>query len=340
MANSPGLFTLQPVHSRALTINHLQVPSTQSDFPVLFNFTDATFKTTANGGHVTNSNGYDIGFYSDAGGTTKLKWEMERYNASTGEVVSWIKISSVSSSSDTVFYMFYGNSNIQTDQSDAVNVWTNNYLGSFNFKDGSTLSIADSTGNFITQNHGATATAGQVDGGANFASASSQYIDTNNSPSVTAAMSVSAWVNATSFPNAYNTIGGYNSGPNVTYVLFFVKSTGKLACYTNRQNYDGTGSNTLSAGTTYHLAMEYDNTNGLAGYVNASSDATAAAAGALSASSATYSIGQDLGNAGRFWNGMLDCVRFHSTKRGNDWWTCEYNNQKSSQTFLTLGAEQ
>ena len=58
-----------------MTVNHNFVPSTQSNFTVLVSVTDATLRTISNGGHVANANGYDIGFYTDSSGSTKLKWE-------------------------------------------------------------------------------------------------------------------------------------------------------------------------------------------------------------------------------------------------------------------------
>jgi hypothetical protein len=112
---------------RALTVDKTKVPSTQSNFPVLVSVTHATLKTVANGGHVANSHGYDIGFFADSAGTTPLKWELERYNAATGEVVAWVKIPSLSSSVDTVFYVFYGDAAISTDQSDPTAVWSNGF---------------------------------------------------------------------------------------------------------------------------------------------------------------------------------------------------------------------
>ena len=51
-----------------MTIDHTKVPSTQSNFTVLVSVTDPALKTVANGGHVANANGYDIGFYADSGG--------------------------------------------------------------------------------------------------------------------------------------------------------------------------------------------------------------------------------------------------------------------------------
>ena len=132
---------------RSLTIDHTKVPSTQSNFTVLVSLTDPALKTVANGGHVVNANGYDIGFYADSGGTTKLKWEVEKYDGTTGNLIAWVKIPSVSSSIDTVFYLMYGDSSINTDQSDPPNTWDSNFKGVWHLGNGSTLSLNDSTSN-------------------------------------------------------------------------------------------------------------------------------------------------------------------------------------------------
>jgi hypothetical protein len=56
-------------YQRAITIDHTKVPNTdQVNFPFLFNTTDPLLATTANGGHVTSPNGYDIIFTSDPAG--------------------------------------------------------------------------------------------------------------------------------------------------------------------------------------------------------------------------------------------------------------------------------
>ena len=118
-----------------MTIDHTKVPSTQSHFTVLVSVSDPALKTVANGGHVANANGYDIGFYADSVGNTKLKWEVERYDGTTGNLIAWVKIPSVSSSSDTVFYLMYGDSSINTDQSDPPNTWDSNFKGVWHMAD-------------------------------------------------------------------------------------------------------------------------------------------------------------------------------------------------------------
>ena len=65
----------------------------------------------------------------------KLKWEVEKYNGTTGNLIAWVKIPSVSSSTDTVFYLMYGDSSINTDQSDPPNTWDSNFKGVWHMAD-------------------------------------------------------------------------------------------------------------------------------------------------------------------------------------------------------------
>ena len=190
---------------RTLTIDHTKVPSTQSNFTVLVSVTDPALKTVANGGHVVNANGYDIGFYADSGGTTKLKWEVEKYDGTAGNLIAWVKIPSVSSSTDTVFYLMYGDSSINTDQSDPPNTWDLNFKAVWHLGNGSTLSLNDSTsnGNGLA-NVGATgATTGKISGGAGPFNGTSQCLKTISSINLgTNKVTLSAWVNITGYTNS------------------------------------------------------------------------------------------------------------------------------------------
>lgn len=302
---------------------------------MLVSITDARLKDVAHSGHVSGAGGFDIRPYSDTSCTTPLTYELERYNASTGEVIMWVKIASLSSSVDTVIYLGYGDSSLTTDGSSTA-TWSNNFVSVYHLKDGTTFSVSDSTGTNNGTNHLATATTGQIDGAGAFASASSEYVSAT--PNLLTAFTVSAWVNATSFPNAANGV--------ITTTIFkdiYVKSTGKLACFVSRaggnSSYDGTGSHTLSTGTWYHLALSFDSSTGLIGYVNAASDGTAASGGGAANNGSDLNIGQDISNANRFWNGKIDEVRLSSVVRSANWITTEYNNQSNPNTFESLGAE-
>ncbi|MGH7238599.1 MAG: DUF2341 domain-containing protein, partial [Candidatus Saccharimonadales bacterium] len=108
---------------RTITVASGTVSSNLTDFPLLVSLTETDLATTANGGIVTNSSGFDIVFSSDNAGANLLAWEVESYNAATGALIVWVKIPAVSHTADTVIYMCYGNSSITTPQGDSTAVW-------------------------------------------------------------------------------------------------------------------------------------------------------------------------------------------------------------------------
>jgi hypothetical protein len=338
---------------RAVTIDHTKVPNTdQTNFPVLVSGTNSYLATVANGGKVQNSNGYDIGFFSNSSCSTKLDWEQEKYLSTNGEIEYWVEVPTLSHTADTVIYLCYGNAAVTTDLSNKAGVWDSNFQGVYHMADGTTLSGTDSTGvgNNGTLSNAPTATTGQIDGAGNFASTSSQSIGLGTSATLNpSAITYSAWIKATSFPNSYNSIVSKVSGPvNPTFSQMFVRSSGKLAMYASTTNsvplaalYDGTGANTLSAGTWYMVTMTYDTATGLKGYLNGSVDGSDASTIGrnLASNTGATTIGIDTATDGRAWNGAIDEVEISNVVRSSDWITTEYNNQSATSTFYSLGSE-
>lgn len=325
------------VYKRTLTIDHLQVPSTQSDFPILVNFTDATFKTVANGGRVKATNAFT--FSSDSAGASLLKWEVDRYDATTGEIVAWVKIASVSSSSDTVFYIRYGGT-ITTDQSDAANVWTNNFRAVWHLKDGSTLTLTDSVGGFtLTNNNSVAASAGQIDGAAAFLAGSSRSL-TNASIGIGTAVTFTAWAKATASPQQFQGIMAMRGATGYCLMDFNSAGAGGAISYFVKATTDRSvlGSGNANTNIWYHVAMTYDSSAGLKTYLNAASQGTVAANGNINTDPTTINIGNDPGLTG-FLTGNVDEPRVANVARSADWITVEYANQKTSQTLVALGSE-
>src|SRR5580704_13963154 len=161
-------------YRRAITIDHTKVPNTdQTSFPVLISGTYSYLATTGSGGNVTNANGYDIILTSDVSGTSNLSFERESYSSSTGQVNLWVKIPTLSHSSDTVIYMFYGNSSVTTDQSNKTGTWDANYLGVWHMSNGLTVNANDSTSNANNGTvSGTTAVTGIIAGAASYSSSS------------------------------------------------------------------------------------------------------------------------------------------------------------------------
>jgi len=108
-------------YNKQITIDHTQVDSALTNFPVLVNITDADLAS-----HVENSSGYDIAFFN-ATNETQFNHEIELFNDTTGQLVAWVNVTSISSSEDTIFYMYYGNSTI-VNQENVEGVWDSNYV--------------------------------------------------------------------------------------------------------------------------------------------------------------------------------------------------------------------
>ena len=346
---------------RTITIDHTKVPNTdQSNFPVLIAGTYSYLATIGNGGAVTNANGYDIIFTLDSAGTNPLAFEQDSYSASTGAVDYWVKVPTVSHTSDTVIYMFYGNSSVITDQSNKTAVWDSNYKGVYHLPNGTALSASDSTSNANNGTiNGATATTGEIDGGASF-NGSSSYVSipagafsaypssgsTNNYP-----LSFSAWFKTTSTGVILGQTDGTqpNGRPNGWVPAIYVDTSGKVRASVF---WHGSVSDQIISAAAYndgnwHLVEDTYNTGTETLYIDGQ------AAGNKSFSEVGYSsvyryfIGTGYGSfwtgvsgAWGYWNGSLDEVRVSNTARSADWISTEYNNQSNPSTFYSVGAAQ
>jgi len=124
---------------KAITIDATKVSSgPHTNFPVLVNLSsDSSLASRA------QADGDDI-LFTSSDGTTKLSHEIEKYGSSTGELVAWVKVPSLSSASNTVLYMYYGDASVASQQ-DATNVWDSNYTGVWHLSETGTGTRYDST---------------------------------------------------------------------------------------------------------------------------------------------------------------------------------------------------
>ncbi len=349
-AACPGTLTNGYSFCRMVTINHALVPSTQTNFPVGFAGTYPWLKTAAHGGHVANANGYDVIFTSDAAGTTLLTWEPETYNAVTGQIEYWVKIPSLSSSSDTLIYLYYGNASISTSQTTATSTWDANYLGVWHLGDGITLSLADSTanGNTLTMGGSVSAMPGVMGGAAGFVGLplntnSLQASATGTNVSATP-LSLEVWSKFEGpYVNNYsNLIFKKSPTSSVGFELSIAPSSGGSAAANTMFYTNGTFGATQDTITDpINAWTQYAVTYGLSGH---STWADLLRNGVLQGSSLvgagfpTSSTGNVL-YLGNNWTGELDEVRLSNTNRSQDWLTTTYNNQSKPSSFVLIGGE-
>jgi YD repeat-containing protein len=340
-------------YRRVVTIAHSKVPNTdQTNFPVLISGTYSYLATISNGGNVTNSNGYDIIFTSDAAGTSTLAFERESYNAATGAVIYWVKVPTVSHTADTAIYMFYGNSSVTTDQSNKTGVWDGNYNGVWHLPNGTTLTANDSTnnGNNATVYGTPAATAGQIDGAATFGASTANYMQAADAASlrIASTITLSAWIYNTSDNSngggliaekrdATNPANNYNYG-------FWLQTGGQLFFQFNDGSYESGASSTGAVpknAWTYVAVSVNDSTQLVSFYVNGSLNSTATKSGTMpSSGTGVLQIGNygTYNGGGYSFEGNLDEVRISNTIRSADWIATEYNNQNSPSTFYSIGS--
>ncbi|MEM4258130.1 MAG: DUF2341 domain-containing protein [Candidatus Thermoplasmatota archaeon] len=204
---------------KKITLNHSLISSTLSNFPILvYNSSDNDLKMYA------RSDGSDILFVPTsenwASGTwrNKLDHEIEKFNPTTGELVAWVKIPTLSATTDTEIYMYYNNTFCQNNYQNIAGVWSNNYamVQHFNETTGSLLTDSTSNNNHGTKIGNASLTAsGQIDGAYQF-DGNGDYVTIPDSTSLdfysSGQYTWSMWVYQTSF-DVFNSVLSKGKNP-------------------------------------------------------------------------------------------------------------------------------
>jgi hypothetical protein len=350
---------------RTVTVDHTKVANTVTEnytnFTIVATTTLATLATVANSGHVQNSNGFDVGFYSNADCSTgKLKWEQERYVATTGEVIYWIRMENsvrLSTTTDTTIYMCYGDSSISTDQTDKNNSWNTAYTGVWHLPDGTSLTANDST---VSGHNGtvggsvvasSTSKASQIDGSAWYTTSTDNIsmgnvTDYNFDKGNT--FSLSTWVNFSTVTglntclmckiNSGGAFNGYSIDLNASQLRFVIENTN----VTNAINVHG--GTTLVKNKWYHIVATYDGSSNASGaklYLNGVAETMTTTSNTLSTAitnTFNFELGNRDGNSQPL-KGTMDESRVNNTTLTADWIKTMYNAESSNATFLTIGSE-
>ncbi len=343
-----------------ITIDHTKCGSaSSSNFPVLVKMTGVTsLKTVGNGG-VINSTGtqtggaagttipYDLVFSSDVAGSSKYPWEVEYYDGATGDLWAWVKIPTVSNSTDTNFYVVYGDSGVTTQQNTSSfspsNVWDTNHKSVWHFASnvaGSVTALGDSTSSantLTTPAGGITTAVGQIDGG--ISNASNLYCQGNDTgfAAGSADRTIELWFNTPTSQGSSNmTLISYGTG-NMLSVL--MRPAGIIISpYTAS---DVTVSYTWTTNTWTHLVITISSNTGQL-YINgAAQGSTWSASGFGTTLNGVCRIGEIQIFSGVYYVGKLDEVRVSNSARSADWVLTAYNNQNApgnvgSPGFLTF----
>ncbi|MGH8736478.1 MAG: DUF2341 domain-containing protein [Burkholderiales bacterium] len=335
-------------YRKAITIDHTKVGGTLANFPVLVSVTDANLQAGA------QASGNDI-LFTDSSGTAKLAHEIELYTSATGQLIAWVSVPSVSASTDTVIYMYYGNPSAGAQQNPSA-VWDADFKGVWHLKEtGSTAAggYKDSTsnGNNATGGDGIASyvpaqAAGQIGYGQQFSGGQLIYGATSSMPAVNGNQTMSFWYKVTTNPTTranfltlrIATGGMANQGVFVGPVS---GSCGAYAASIGATQWGGTctiDANAPAAGAWHYFVFTHSGTTNTL-YMDGVQVATSTVAlqggtiGEFIWGSYTTTPAEPL-------TGLMDETRVSDLARSAAWILTAYNSQGSPSTFLSLGAQQ
>ena len=346
---------------RQITFDHTQVPSNQTNIPMLITGTIASLKTVSNGGHVQSSSGYDIIISLNNDESSPLDFERVWWSPTTGAFEIWVKIPTLSSSADTIIYMCYGDSGITTDQSNPTLVWDSNYVGVFHMGSPTSLSVTDTTGNITMNNQGSPSAANGLIGGGFQSDGSTIYSKSSVFgsgapwPSGDGARTFETWFLAGSATQVNSFIGGIGNSQNTGqgwrhYWYNPSGTTYQLSCDEVNQGLNETPIITPDTSNWHFLATSCDgssNSNAdppISWYRDGSTRSVSASGGTFNTDNSnnaalSFCAAPGSGGPGTLFNGTIDEVRVSKIQRSTDWLTSQYNNVKPSASTPTIGGE-
>lgn len=326
----------------AITIDHTKVGATLTDFPILL--TKDTLPSEmfdADGSNPALNGGGDIRFSSDADGNTQLACEVVAFvtdnDPANGSAEIWVKIPSLSSSTDTVIYVWYnksGESQPAVDDTYGRNaVWSD--VDAYFHLEESSGSRVDSAGNMALTDSGSPSnTTGKI-GSSIILNGTNQFIY-KSSLAKSNPHTLDFWV--------YENSRKYSADPASSRVIYYSHvNYAELASNNGSLYYAGTGG--AWRGTGYTLPFQtwtkitvVTTTSGITIYANGTSVYSYASDKHADFNN-QFNIGVwgVSGNYKGYFNGSIDGFKMYGGTPASGQLVTEYNNQNSPATFAVEG---
>jgi len=323
------------IYYKKITVNHSLVNQSLTHFPILIMTTDTDLVNHA------QPSARDVQFW-DATNTTRYHHEIERYNETTGEFISWVNITYLSATQDTIIWMKYGNTTCGS-QENVAGTWDNNYVMVQHLNEAGNI-VYDSTAysnNGLSTGTDFTAT-GKIDGGRQYND--NDKIVANNFIHSPNALTTEAWVyrDATAFiyigcKGTYSTSSDWilylrNNQPANQGIDFSIK---------NHTSYIRKGDTPVNH--WFYLTATYNSGNA-ALYFNG----TQIGSGTEWPSIPNFYLNLGIGNDYLGTNGAenpmthvkFDEFRVSKIARNSSWIKTSYNTISQPASFIHIGAEE
>jgi len=325
----------------------LGITTDLSNFPFLVTITDPTLVYTTGGcsNKVQFPNGpnYDFAFV-DATTGTEVPYQVENYNQTTGTLLVWVKIPTLTHSTNNTLYFYYGSATAPSTHTTAFyqSTWASDYQAVYHFNESTyTGSVVDGTANghtgTTTGMTSADLVTGKVGNAYSFDGTAKKI--TANAVNITGTFTISAWINVSSISHDQKILTNQAASGS---------STGgyKMGVYSDNtcEAESGTAINrtstpvppTLAAGA-WHYVQAVFNGSSLSTYVDGSQYRILSTTTAPTSTNPLY-IGVGEGGSQYYFFGTIDEARVSNVAKTSDWLNAEYKNQGSPATYITQGS--
>jgi len=336
------------LYRKQVVVNHSLVVGDLVDFPVLVSVVDSDLVVHA------QFDGDDVLFMDGVGVASRLLHEIEFFDGSSGELVAWVNLTSLSSTVDTILYMYYGNPSCNSQQF-PKKVWDNGYCGVWHLAD-----LKDSTSNDNDgTNHGTNPITGKIGDARDFEKSSSEYIDWGDMPEPAnneiSTGTFEMWVK----PDELNCvpISKFDSRiePDKSSYFLSLTSDGKIYYRADSGTWypdhrliiTVTNEAFITTGNWQHVAAVVDlSVQNMDLYYNGQEkNSTKTVEGSPPLYFYDIALSEQSGrhpheNGVNFYEGIIDEIRISKICRSSSWISTEYNNQNDPSSFLSFGLEE
>jgi len=319
------------------------------NFPLLIDSTQEAWRATTSGGRVVNASGADFAF-TMKDGATRLDYEIEAYDPTTGHLTAWVQIPQLSPLLDTTIYTYYGNAVPNTPPASG-NLWSE-FASVYHFAQDPVAAASlcgaqacDSTANgHNLSGSGMLASdsvAGKLGNALSFGRKGTG-LDAASFAVTGSEITLSAWIRADSLSDLGMVISlPYSAEKGWDGFDIYANRDGLQANLTTNVGYKPESFTVNYAdGAYHHIAAVYDGAS-VSTYFDGRLTASMAHTGVPRLDAQMLNVGYPSKYWGNYvFKGQLDEVRVAEKARSAAWLKTEYVNQGSPSSFTRVGSEE
>jgi hypothetical protein len=328
-------------YRKMVTIDHTMVDGDLTSFPVLISTVDGDLRDKA------QSDGDDILFMDGIGVATKIYHEIEYFSGSSGELVAWVNAPSLSSTVDTVFYMYYGNSGCSGQQFPGK-TWDSDYIHVWHLGD----KLEDSVGSDDGTDYGTSKVSGKIGKARDFERDEQDYIDFGDmsqpSDDSLTTMTWEAWIKPETQDMVLMAKYNKKTEEKSYHISFSYNGKIKNTAYIGKESL--TESVTIDSYSILDQWIYLTSTWSLGGtkdivpYINGievSDIQDYNSASYMSNTPISDTLGRSvLGQGVYYTDAIIDEVRWSKNVRSDDWIKTSFNTMNDSSSFFSVGPEE